>query len=42
MVTLITLPMPGVDRDIWLALLFERVTHDPSDWSLNTTNTSYV
>ncbi len=29
MVTLITLPMPAVDPDIRLALLLERVTHDP-------------
>jgi hypothetical protein len=31
MVTLITLPMPAVDRDMSLALLLERcrVTHDP-------------
>ena len=37
MVTLLTLPMTAVDRDIRLALLLERVTHDPSDWSHNTT-----
>jgi hypothetical protein len=38
MFTLITLHMPAVDRDMRLDLLLERVTHDPSDWSLNTTS----
>ena len=37
MVTLITLPVTAVHRDITLALLLERVTHDQSDWSLDTT-----